>query len=148
MQEVYHEQHRDIVTLQVNISLFTSTISHHVAVSHHNNLRISRILKCMSEMGLEHLNAGLLLHVLYEQSTENQLKDRYGYLQSSMDRWWANCIRNQEEREFIGLLIGRVRRGEVKLEREKYEELLERRKRIGILAWDEPTPAEGGEAQN
>ncbi|KAJ3509122.1 hypothetical protein NLJ89_g5384 [Agrocybe chaxingu] len=33
----------------------------------HNNLRISRILKCLSEMGLERLNAGFLLHVLTEQ---------------------------------------------------------------------------------
>lgn len=97
-------------------------------------------------MGLEHLNAGFLLHVLYEQSTENQLRDRYNYLQTSMDRWWANCIRNQEEREFVGMLITRVRRGELRLTREKYEELLERRKRIGSFRWEEPMPAEEGEA--
>lgn len=109
-----------------------------LTVSHHNNLRISRILKCLSEMGLEHLNAGFLLHVLYEQSSENQLKDRHGYLQSSMDRWWANCIRNQEERDFIGMLIMRVRHGELVFTREKYEELLERRQRIGTFLWEEP----------
>ncbi|KAL1711012.1 opioid growth factor receptor conserved region-domain-containing protein, partial [Schizophyllum commune] len=57
----------------------------------HNNLRISRILKCLSELGLERLNAGFLLHVLSEQSEEDELNTPM--LQSSMDRWWANCIR-------------------------------------------------------
>ncbi|KAJ8080452.1 hypothetical protein PM082_017285 [Marasmius tenuissimus] len=65
----------------------------------HNNLRISRILKCLSELGLEHLNAGFLLHVLNEQS-EYQILDTGG-IRTSMDRWWANCIRNDAERRWI-----------------------------------------------
>jgi hypothetical protein len=97
-------------------------------------------------MGLEHLNAAFLLHVLYEQSSEGILNE--SYLRSSMDRWWANCNRNEGERRFVGQLISEVRSGKKKLTREKYEELLERRKRLGSLMWDEPVPAEGGSEQN
>ena len=39
----------------------------------HNNLRISRIFKCLSELGLERLNAGFILHVLNEQSEHDRL---------------------------------------------------------------------------
>ncbi|KAL0581154.1 hypothetical protein V5O48_000844 [Marasmius crinis-equi] len=73
----------------------------------HNNLRISRILKCLSEFGLERLNAGFLLHILNEQS-EFQMVDTGG-IRSSMDRWWANCIRDDAERNWIAEEIERVR---------------------------------------
>lgn len=96
--------------------------------SPHNNLRISRILKCLSEMGLERLNAGFLLHVLNEQS-EHGFLDTVT-LQSSMDRWWANCLRNQAEREWIGLTIEKARNGEI-FSREQYEASLKRRKELG-----------------
>lgn len=70
-------------------------------------MRISRILKCLSEMGLEHLNSGFLLHVLNEQSENNELNTPG--IRSSMDRWWANCIRNEDERQRIRSLVHRVR---------------------------------------
>ncbi|KAJ7288186.1 opioid growth factor receptor conserved region-domain-containing protein [Mycena rebaudengoi] len=75
--------------------------------SSHNYLRISRILKCLSEFGFERLNAGFLLHVLNEQSEERALNT--SGLRGSMDRWWANCIRNEEEREWVGGIIAKVR---------------------------------------
>ena len=62
-----------------------------------------------------------------------------------MDRWWANCNRNESERHFIGQLISDVRSGKMKFTREKYEELLERRKRLGMLVWDEPVSASADE---
>ncbi|EMD40078.1 hypothetical protein CERSUDRAFT_63567 [Gelatoporia subvermispora B] len=71
--------------------------------SSHNYLRISRILKCLSELGLERLNAGFLLHVLNEQSEHGTLNAPA--LRNSMDRWWANCLRNEVEREWINNLI-------------------------------------------
>lgn len=96
----------------------------------HNNLRITRILKCLSEMDLEHLNAGFLLHVLNEQSQHGQLNAYI--IVNSMDRWWANCIRDTDEREWIGRLIERVRDdSRFVFTRELYEELLERRKETG-----------------
>ncbi|EAU85869.1 hypothetical protein CC1G_12327 [Coprinopsis cinerea okayama7 len=75
--------------------------------SSHNYLRISRIMKCLSELGLERLNYGFLLHVLNEQSEHNELNTPG--LRNSMDRWWANCIRNEERRNAIRALIHRVR---------------------------------------
>lgn len=101
------------------------------AGSSHNNLRISRILKCLSELGLERLNAGFLLHVLSEQSEANELNSRG--IRGSMDRWWANCLRNEEERSWIGDLIRRVREEAFLFTREDYEQALERRAQTGQL---------------
>ncbi|EKM51744.1 uncharacterized protein PHACADRAFT_262059 [Phanerochaete carnosa HHB-10118-sp] len=98
----------------------------------HNNLRITRILKCLSEMGLEHLNAGFLLHVLNEQSEHGQL-NAYTIV-NSMDQWWANCIRDEKEREWIGQLIAAVRgNAEFVFTREMYERALERRRETGTF---------------
>ncbi|KAG8800764.1 hypothetical protein FRC17_006809, partial [Serendipita sp. 399] len=95
--------------------------------SPHNYLRITRILKCLSELGLEHLNAGFLLYILWEQSTNAQLN--VGRLRSSMDRWWANCIRDEEERMLVAEWIERVRKGEAVFTWEMYEDVLEQRSR-------------------
>ncbi|KAG8214560.1 opioid growth factor receptor conserved region-domain-containing protein [Butyriboletus roseoflavus] len=84
----------------------------------HNNLRITRILKCLSELGLEHLNAGFLLHVLNEQSENNMLDS--ASLRLSMDRWWASCIRDGQERGWVGRAITKVRSGGL-FTREMYE---------------------------
>jgi len=102
--------------------------------SSHNYLRISRILKCLSEMGLERLNAGFLLHILNEQSEENELNTRG--ICNSMDTWWANCLRNEEERAWIGELIQRVRSADENgyvFTREDYEEALQIRAKTGQL---------------
>jgi len=105
---------------------------HNLLRRSHNWLRISRILKCLSELGLERLNAGFLLHILNEQSESNLLNSRA--IQESMDRWWANCIRNQEEREQIGLLIRKVRANDdFVFTRKMYEGVLERRQQTGKL---------------
>lgn len=82
-------------------------------------------------MGLEYLNAGFLLHVLNEQSEHKLLKA--GLLRDSMDRWWANCLRNEAEREWVGLTIKKARNGEI-FTRERYEANLTRRKELGSFA--------------
>jgi len=103
---------------------------HYSVGSTHNNLRISRILKCLSELGLERLNAGFLLHVLNEQSESNELNTPA--IRSSMDKWWANCLRNEEERTWIGLTIRRVRSGDgYVFTRDMYENALKRRHDTG-----------------
>lgn len=103
--------------------------------SGHNNLRISRILKSLSEFGLERLNAGFLLHVLNEQSEHQELLSNM--LVSSMDRWWANCLRNEEERNWIGKTIKQVRSGKAgggfTFTRAMYEDALQRRADNGRL---------------
>jgi hypothetical protein len=82
-------------------------------------------------MGLEHLNTGFLLHLLNEQSEHNTLVD--AYLLNSMDRWWANCLRNQEERQVIREAITKVRGGQMTFTREMYETALKRKTETGIL---------------
>lgn len=81
-------------------------------------------------MGLERLNAGFLLHVLAEQSEYGELNTPG--LRSSMDRWWANCLRDEAERAFVAQAIAKVRAGE-KFTREMYEAVLGRRKSEGAF---------------
>jgi len=91
--------------------------------SSHNYLRISRILKCLSEMGLERLNAGFLLHVLTEQSEHGQL--RRPSLENSMDNWWAGCIRDNSARNLVTQCIRGVRDGTIiTFTRKRYEDAL------------------------
>ncbi|KAF9067142.1 opioid growth factor receptor conserved region-domain-containing protein [Rhodocollybia butyracea] len=105
--------------------------------SSHNNLRISRILKCLSEFGLERLNAGFLLHVLNEQSEFKELNS--GGIRGSMDRWWANCLRNEQERLWVQDTITNVRAGkEFVFTRELYRQALNRRLESGRLGEDAP----------
>lgn len=93
-------------------------------------------MKCLSELGLERLNAGFLLHVLNEQSESGQLNS--GGLRSSMDRWWANCIRNEEERAWVGSIIRKVREGNdgYVFTRELYQQALQRRQDTGSFIED------------
>lgn len=129
----------------------SSTLLIFASGSSHNYLRISRILKCLSEFGLEHLNAGFLLHVLNEQSEHDELNTPT--LKNSMDKWWANCIRNVEEREWIGRMVRRVRTEEFSFTREMYESALERRRETGSFeereenSLDEYSEEENGEEE-
>lgn len=87
-------------------------------------------------MGLERLNASFLLHVLNEQSEYGELNT--ASIRSSMDRWWANCIRNDEERQWIQQVIVKVRAGEFSFSRERYEAALKVRAESGKLGELDP----------
>jgi hypothetical protein len=53
-----------------------------------------------------------------------------------MDRWWANCMRNEEERQWIGNLIQKVRNteeGYVVFSRQDYEKVILHRAETGKL---------------
>ncbi|KAK7454035.1 hypothetical protein VKT23_011546 [Stygiomarasmius scandens] len=115
--------------------------------STHNNLRISRILKCLSEFGLERFNAGFLLYILTEQSESKELKS--SALCGSMDRWWANCIRNNEERIWIAEKIALVRAGDgYVFTKEMYKDALDRRRKTGGLAEYRADPEPSEDAEN
>jgi len=75
----------------------------------------------VAEMGLERLNVGFLLHVLNEQSENGELN--CPGMVRSMDIWWANCLRKEEDREGVRGLIRKVREGKV-YTREEYEEVM------------------------
>ncbi|KAG8850246.1 hypothetical protein FRB96_000478 [Tulasnella sp. 330] len=93
--------------------------------SPHNYLRITRILKSLSELGLEHLNIGFLLFVLAEQSEHGQLNTRG--IKSSMDNFWVGCIRDDLDREAVETLVERVRYHGLRFTREYYQRALEAR---------------------
>ena len=56
----------------------------HLNRSMHNYLRITRILKCLGEMQLEHLKAPFVRYVLHEIITEQTL---YNCLDSCINYW-------------------------------------------------------------
>ena len=109
----------------------------------HNYLRITRILKCLSELGLEHLNVGFLLHILNEQSEgngEGRTQLNSSNIRNSMDRWWANCLRREEDRKWIGAMIKKVRREQnFVFTRTMYKSAVERKSRTGSLAEEQGT---------
>ncbi|KAG8934025.1 hypothetical protein FRC03_007006 [Tulasnella sp. 419] len=100
--------------------------------STHNYLRISRMLKSLSELGHERMNAGFILFCLFEQSSNEQLN--FGRLRDSMDRWWSNCIRNDEERAWLSDVVDQVRGGKLQFSEEMYTNALEARKSKGKLS--------------
>ena len=87
---------------------------------------------------MERLNAGFVLYVLNEQSEHAELNTPT--IRSSMDRWWANCIRNDEERRWIGEVIAKVRKDDLIFTRSMYEQALRRRKETGKLGFDQRLP--------
>ena len=56
----------------------------HLNRSMHNYLRITRILKCLGEMQLEHLKAPFVRYILYEIISEQTL---YNCLDSCINYW-------------------------------------------------------------
>jgi hypothetical protein len=64
-----------------------------------------------------------------------------------MDRWWANCIRNEEERQWIGSLIKKVRNAEdgYVFSRQDYEKVISYRADTGKLEF--PSDGAGEEEQ-
>ncbi|KAK7476897.1 hypothetical protein BaRGS_00031836 [Batillaria attramentaria] len=69
----------------------------HLNCSMHNYLRITRILKCLGEMGLERYKAPFLRHMLREAIVEDTL-DR---TLESCYNYWIGTLRDDEERKSI-----------------------------------------------
>ena len=87
----------------------------------------------MSEFGLERYNAGFLLFVLAEQSAHQQLNTQT--IRGSMDRWWANCVRNQDERKWINETIKKARtEPDFLFSEDAYRDALQRRQKTGSLS--------------
>ncbi|CAE6439070.1 unnamed protein product [Rhizoctonia solani] len=101
--------------------------------SSHNNLRITRILKCLALLSYPHYAAPFVLHVLNEQSEHGLLNAPV--LQNSLDKWWANCNRNDQEQETIRTIITRIRDKTDKwvFTRATYEQMIDARESQGTL---------------
>mmetsp|Transcript_12832 Transcript_12832/g.23108 ORF Transcript_12832/g.23108 Transcript_12832/m.23108 type:complete len:233 (-) Transcript_12832:555-1253(-) len=79
-------------------------------ISHkHNNLRITRILKCLGEIGLEHLKKPFLLFFLHEILVTKELKE----LKESCINFWVGTLRNDHDRleveHFVQQYAGQAR---------------------------------------
>lgn len=94
----------------------------------HNNLRVTRILKCLSELDLEQYNLPILLFFLLEQA-RGLLKNEH--LVSSMDTYWINCVRDEAARQVLREAVERVRQGGT-FSVEDYRTMLEHRRQTGI----------------
>jgi len=71
--------------------------------SFHNYLRITRVLKCLGEMGLEHLKKPFVEFVLSEIYENGELVNCH----ESCVKYWCEVIRSGEEREAIHNLVAK-----------------------------------------
>ena len=61
----------------------------------HNYLRITRILKCMGEFGLEHFKVPLIKHLLHEAIIERTLLNAL----NSCVNYWIAVVKDDKQRE-------------------------------------------------
>jgi len=73
----------------------------HLNRSFHNYLRITRILKCLGEVGLEHFKIHFVKHVLQEIYEHGELTNCH----ESCVKYWVPILRNEQERESIKELV-------------------------------------------
>ncbi|BGO99626.1 hypothetical protein NBRC10513v2_004707 [Rhodotorula toruloides] len=90
-----------------------------------NWLRVTRILKCLEELGLTPHAPSLLLFLLTLQSPPHSLLTSPA-LCRSMDSYWRWCVRDDEDREFVAEVVERVRSGGTWSE-EEYREWIRKR---------------------
>lgn len=68
-------------------------------------------------------------------------------MRESMDRWWVNTLRREEERKWFGELVGRVRKGDGLWTVTEYEAMLDRRKRKGSVVEEASATPDGDDAE-
>jgi len=73
----------------------------HLNQSYHNYLRITRILKCLGEIGLEHYKFPFLKHCISEIFETKLLSN----CKTSCIRFWSQVLRDEKERGEIEQLI-------------------------------------------
>jgi len=75
----------------------------HLNRSFHNYLRITRILKCLGEVGLEHYKIHFVIHVLKEIYENKELLNCH----ESCIKYWSAVLRSENERKEIQDMIGK-----------------------------------------
>lgn len=88
----------------------------------HNYLRITRILKCLGEVGLEHYKLPFLLHVGTEILVHGELTNA----KDSLIRYWAPTLRKEEERADMEKRIEEAVRKQREEEERRRKEMEER----------------------
>jgi hypothetical protein len=78
---------------------------HNLNTHSHNFLRITRILKCLGEFGLEHYQKHFLLHFIEEIWTNKELQS----CANSCSNFWVGTIKNDKLRAEIEAKIPKVK---------------------------------------
>jgi len=73
----------------------------HLNRSFHNYLRITRILKCLGEIDLEHFKIHFVTHILKETYENKQLVNCH----ESCVKYWVPILRNEADKEQVKKLI-------------------------------------------
>ena len=71
----------------------------------HNNLRITRILKCLGEMGLEHFKKPFLMHMLHEVFVTRELER----LEYSATNYFVGALRRDADMQEVEQFIREMR---------------------------------------
>ncbi|KAK3581548.1 hypothetical protein CHS0354_031889 [Potamilus streckersoni] len=74
----------------------------HLNKSSHNHLRITRILKCLGELGYEHLKKPFIEFILHEAIVEGTLSN----LLRSCCNYWIDILRKDDDREAVWKYYG------------------------------------------
>eukprot|EP00759_Apiculatamorpha_spiralis_P012014 PhF_6_TR19107/c0_g1_i1/m.28113 len=85
---------------------------HNLQTSGHNYLRITRILKCLGEMGLEHLKKPWLLFFIDEIYANGELSN----LKMSLERYWVGTLKDDGERMEVITYLADMKTGNRKNE--------------------------------
>ncbi|GAA6060732.1 hypothetical protein JCM10212_003776 [Sporobolomyces blumeae] len=93
----------------------------------HNFLRITRILKCMGEFGLDQHPPSFLLYVLSLQASPSSPHLTSASLVRSIYTYWRWCVRDDVDRDFVRARIDGVRDGSGSWSEGEYREWVERR---------------------
>jgi len=88
----------------------------HLNHSFHNYLRITRILKCLGEVGLEHFKIHFVKHVLKEIYENKQLTN----CRESCTKYWATVLRIETERQECIDFVEKYEPSSTKTDNNKY----------------------------
>lgn len=83
--------------------------------SSHNYLRITRILKCLGELGFEHLKAPFVEFVIREILEHGKLRNAF----SSCSNYWLETIRDETHRRRLRALIKNLQQRDAPLQEHK-----------------------------
>jgi len=127
----------DVINLR-NLNRSPLTSVYNLSHASHNLLRLTRILKHLSEITPLQPHAApltLFFAAAHSEGLLNFSKDGTMAGQS-MDRWWAGCFRDEAERKEIGeILAGRGGYGKRVWGFEKFDEWYSRRREQGLVGW-------------
>jgi Opioid growth factor receptor (OGFr) conserved region len=110
--------------------------------SYHNYLRITRIFKCLCELGQGDYVPSILLFILAEQSENGELDNRE--LKSSMDRYWVYCMREKQAQACVANAVKWVRNGDGEFTMSLYRKIVKRKQTEGTWRFDLQGQRPGG----